>query len=536
VVSSARLLVLVPVAAATVAYAATLGAGFAYDDEFAIRDNPVVTGSAPAWEAFARDFWGRPASRTIGSYRPAAVLSLALDWRVGGGAPWPFHATNVAIHAAVVAATFLAWRRIAGERAALAGATLLAVLAAPAEAVQAIVGRSNLLFALFGTLGLAAHRRQGRAGAAGAAAAFGVALLSNEAAVALPLAYVALDLACPAGDAGGEGNRAGLRPGRLLAYAAVGAAYLAARHAALGAIVAHRPDGLNNPLADGDLAGRVLGAAAVLARRYAWGFLDPLARVHDCSAPACGPADPGDAAAWAGLALVAAAVALPFVLRRRLPAASGGIAWAGLLFLPASNLLFLGPTAYGERLTYAPAAGLCVAVAVAVEGLASRMRRTALAWAALAAVGLGNAVAVQARNADWSSADALAEAGVAATPDNAKARYNAAHAAFQRGDLDAAEREARLAIELRPSYLDPRALLGGILDRRGLPDQAEAAFTAALALGRDTNTTAQHATFLARHGRYDEADSEVRRGLALDPEDPRLIDLAGRIAARRPPR
>ena len=56
------LLRIVPLLLAAVAGIVVIDAGFVYDDPSALVDNPVVNGAAPAWEAFVRDFWGRPAS------------------------------------------------------------------------------------------------------------------------------------------------------------------------------------------------------------------------------------------------------------------------------------------------------------------------------------------------------------------------------------------------------------------------------------------------------------------------------------------
>src|SRR2546422_146136 len=75
-------------------------------------------------------------------------LSYAIDWQLGGAAWW-FHGVNVAWHAgASVAVAWLA-RRWSGERAALAAGLLFAVHPIHVEAVANIVGRAELMAALF---------------------------------------------------------------------------------------------------------------------------------------------------------------------------------------------------------------------------------------------------------------------------------------------------------------------------------------------------------------------------------------------------
>jgi Flp pilus assembly protein TadD len=178
-----------------------------------------------------------------------------------------------------------------------------------------------------------------------------------------------------------------------------------------------------------------------------------------------------------------------------------------------------------------------VAAAAGTASLARRLPRPAIAWAGLVVLGLANAAAVQARHADWSSSDALFEAGVEAAPRSAKAQYNAAWAAFERGDVALAEARAREAARLHADYPEAHALLGGVLDLTGRTAEAEAEFAVALSAARTrgappSDLALHHATFLARHGRYEEALAAVSAQRAIDPEDPRLADLEARVRAR----
>ena len=511
---------------AVLAYASVVFAGFVFDDEYALLSNPVVQGRVPAGEAFLRDFWGNPPERTIGSYRPFVLLALVLDGRLGGMSPGPFHTVNVLWHALAVVAAYLAWRRIGGGRAALAGAGLLAVLAAPSEAVQGIVGRADLMMATFVLAGLHAHRTPGWKGAAIATTTLVLALGSKESAVAAPLAWAAMDLLVPAGD----GRR--FRPGRLALYGLAGVAYLAGRAVALGAVTARAIDPISNPLVEADLAGRLLGACRVLAERYLLGLADPTRRLYDCSASACGPSGPTDPVAWLGVLAVLALAASPFLLRRRAPSCAAGLAWFGLFLLPSSNLLFLGPTIYGERLLYVPAIGLAPVVAHGLYALADRLRRPLFAPLALVLLGLGNAAAVQVRNLDWRTPEALYLSGLEYAPDSAKVRYNVAWAAFRRGEYAVAEANAREALELRPDHPQARGLLAGALDVQGRTREAGEQFAIALEEGRDPDLVVHHATFLARHGQYRKALDEVRDRLQAFPDHVRLRDLEQRLVDR----
>src|SRR5439155_204024 len=215
---------------------------------------------------------------------------------------------------------------------------LAAVLAPGAEAVQAVVGRADLLQALFCVLGLWLHRR----GSLLAAAAFFCSLLSKESAVMAPFAYAAFDALTPAE-----------RRTPWAAYVVAAAAYAGLRYAVAGPM-SPVVQAQMNPLVMAPLLESILGAGRVLLERYAWGIVDAFRRLYDCSARECGPAPVSDALAWGGLALALALGAAPIILRKRQPQVAAGLAWFVLFFLPVSNLLLRGPTLYGERLLYVP--------------------------------------------------------------------------------------------------------------------------------------------------------------------------------------
>ncbi len=515
----------VPVLVALAVYGGSLSAGFVFDDVPALIENPVVNGERPISEAWTRDFWGKPPDRSIGSYRPVALMSLALDARVFGLRPGPFHMVNWAWHALVTALLLWVGRRLAGDRAAWWAGLIFATLAAPSEAVQGIVGRADLMLGAAALVGVAGHRRPGVGGAALGSAAFGVALGCKESAVVLPVVWATMDLLLPA-----ESSRR--RIGRFAAYGLVFAAYLFLRSRALGGLVTHPADPLSNPLWEADFASRELGAARVFLVRYVLGLVDPFRRLYDCSAQACGPAGVLDGWAWAGLACFLAFLSAPLALRRRSPAAAAGISWAFWVFLPASNLVILGPTIYGERLWYVPAIGLVLAAGVGMERLEARTERPGLARAMLGVWLALNALSSQQRNLDWRDPKSLYESGLRDAPRSAKVQYNVATVRFNEGDLVAAEAHSRAAVALWPRHPEARALLAATRDLQGHPEEAEREFAIALKETPGADAFFHAATFLARRSRIEEARSLVERARRAFPEDRRLRDLQWRIEER----
>ncbi|KAE8752552.1 hypothetical protein FOCC_FOCC000674 [Frankliniella occidentalis] len=133
----------------------------------AVLRNPDVTGSSPWLSAFANDFWGTPLTQSgsHGSYRPLTVLSLRLNALLAGGAPlqdgaWGFHLGNVLLHVmASLLVLQLGRRLLTSPWAATVAALLFAAHPVHCEAVAGVVGRADLLCAVFFLLSLLAYLR-----------------------------------------------------------------------------------------------------------------------------------------------------------------------------------------------------------------------------------------------------------------------------------------------------------------------------------------------------------------------------------------
>ena len=128
--------------------------------------NPLVTGSAPLSSLITSDFWGVPLSHTghHKSYRPLTSLSFKLDWLLSPGSPFQFHLTNLLLHALVTHlfhTLLLSLSLPSSSSTALTAALLFAAHPIHTEAVAGVVGRAELLSALFFILTLLVHRRHG---------------------------------------------------------------------------------------------------------------------------------------------------------------------------------------------------------------------------------------------------------------------------------------------------------------------------------------------------------------------------------------
>src|SRR4029079_1331382 len=175
------------VALAVLAYANALHNGFVLDDETIIVKNPLVRSVGNLARIFTTDYWtgaGPSDAADPGLYRPLTVFTYALNYRASGLSAAAFHATNVALHAATALVLFLfAGELLGSAAAAFAAVSIFAVHPIHVEAVAGIVGRAEILVALFALAALWVGRKPSVAAAAGAGLLYLLALFSKESAV-----------------------------------------------------------------------------------------------------------------------------------------------------------------------------------------------------------------------------------------------------------------------------------------------------------------------------------------------------------------
>ncbi len=455
------------VLAAVLPWLPALHDGFVFDDEGLIVNHPAVWSSSPR-AAWTSPFW--PDHPGTGLYRPVTTFSFWCDGRLFGHRPGGFHAVNLLLN---LGAALILWRVLAKlfparRREALATAALFALHPLHGEAVVSVVGRSELLAALFGlaayllALEFVAGSRPGKAAAS--AVAFGLALLSKESAAGLlllPVYHLATE--APA------------RPrwSRTLALWAVPLALvLLLRARVLGSLFALETVSVSdNVLAHVPALTRALTALG-LSGSLALRLLVPWRLSADYSYPQVVPN-----AGWmlAGVAfLLVLAVAGYRAVTKRDRAVGWGLAAVLAGGLLTSNVIVPIGTVLGERLSYLPSAGaIWILVVLArriplAKGRAGRVGLTVFASLWLA----GLAARSWARSQDWRSDVSLFTATVEASPRSAKARANLSTALLREGRVEDALRRSAEAIALFPDYRVAREARASALDQAGRPAEA----------------------------------------------------------------
>ncbi|HZE88522.1 MAG TPA: hypothetical protein VE404_03190, partial [Verrucomicrobiae bacterium] len=250
-----------------VLYAGTLRNGFVFDDIDVVQKNPLAHAPPRVGAILTSHYWAG-VQATGNLYRPLTILSFALNDAVTGGAAAGYHAVNAILHGAVSALVVLLAAALGWSPAgALTAGLLFAAHAVHVEAVAPVVGRSELLGALFALAAWLCHRAAVRgatarariARGAFAAAFFGLALLSKENAAVLPALVVAADLAL---DRSAVARRRSLRS--AAAMAGILALFLAARAAVVPGVPPDDP--LGRVFGGVDLVTRVRTAMGVMGR------------------------------------------------------------------------------------------------------------------------------------------------------------------------------------------------------------------------------------------------------------------------------
>lgn len=506
------------------------------DDGWVIFDNPLVRNIANVGRIFRDPYNVAGAATNAGLWRPVTTITYAFNYLVGGSEVAGYHAVNALLHVAVT--VLVAWlaRRVVeatapsrASAAALGAGLVFAVHPAHVEAVAGLVGRAEILAALFALLAvrLAATRDEGRGRLAAAGLAMALGVMSKENAAIAPALFLLLAFLVPkaAGLAARPepftpaGRAAVLR--LVLPLLAMGAGVMAA--------LALRPGRLGVSGAAAWFAGRPPGVVAATMSRAFAEYLRVLAWPHPLGVdfyyamkiPFTAWGDPASlvaAVAWGSVLLVG------FLSWRMAPVRALGILWVFVALLPVSNILPTG-VLMAERLLYLPSVGFAIWMGHGAAFLAEEGRRRSPALGRVV-VAAGLAVLATflvvslARNEQWRNTRTLWEAEVRTTPRDPVVNNNLAVAYTGSGEYARARERLEVALEVAPGYWRAWVNLGIVEWRTGNLAAALQAFSRASAIDRTASSPHYFAGLaLADAGRAEEAEARLAQAVRLAPED-----------------
>ena len=531
------------VAIALAASVTSLSNGFALDDVVIVEKNAVVHTLANWWQLFAGSYW--PADRGGGLYRPLPMLAWAVEWVAGGGAPWVFHAGNVALYALLSAAVLRLVRAIVPDwRAALVGAALFAAHPVHVEAVGNVVALTELLAALFCVVAVTLYLERRRAGALRArdvavlAALYAGACLSKENGAMLPLLLLATEVVLVRD---GTPWRARLRQGApvALALVAVAGGYLLLRANALHLLKGEYPHVVWAVVPRLTRQLTMLGVALEWFRLLFW----PLRLSAEYTPPYIRLVDDWSWALVPALVIVYFTKGLMIVAFKRAPIIAFASAWLVVTLFPVSNTVIVAGLILAERTLLLPSVAAVLAVAwlaqASIEWKAPRaeLRRRLGAVAVVLAVVVGTWRSAE-RQRVWHDNETLFKQTVVDAPLAYRAHYNLGAWYMEHGELAAGERELRSAIALFPHDFEPIAYLANEYRKRDLCAPAVPLYRSALRLvPRSSEVRAGFTGCLIAAAQFDSARVLARGGLGRgwggEVELLRLVGVADSLEAAR---
>ncbi len=470
-------------------YANSLWNDFNLDDDTIIRNNSLIRSLSNLPKIFVSNYWAdTPYEKGVLLYRPLAVASFAVDYALWGNHPFGFHLTNLLINGTNAVLLLVLLARMFGAMPGRTGPLVPAVCAllyafhpVHTEAVNMVVGRTELLAAMFGLLTFICHLNNLKTGAV---VCFSLALLSKEIAITIPVMIFAYEwffganLSRPGKTGRGEraegrGQPRQARPlsslfplpspffgsgaGSLVAsvfagpaqkylmYAGVLGLYLAIRFAVLRGFVAAHQTGI---LASQDPFHRLLTMLKVLGY-YLKLAVAPYPLTPDYSDVPL-PQSAVEPRVLLPFIGIVALLAVAWKLRRAAPGMAYAVLWLFVTLLPVSNIISIGAF-LGERFLYLPSASLAF-LAAGLFSLAQNRPCRSTWWGGCVLVAAGFAVLTLNRNFDWRSAGTLWARVQARQPGNPRANFHLGVQAEEAKDFQQALAFYEKAIEFNPSH------------------------------------------------------------------------------------
>jgi len=514
------------------AAAGSLLNAFTGDDHWIVEHNDRVHHLAGAWRLLAQTYW--PPQNGAALYRPIPMLGFAVEWVVGGGAPWVVHACGTVLYAGVALAVLWLARLVLGRGAGWVAAAFFAVQPIHAEVTSNAVGQAELWAAWWTVVGVALYigwRRDGKPWSAARVAAltavYGAACLSKESGVTLPLVLAVAECTVVS-------RQPAAWPVRLravwpvaVALAGAGVAYIGIRWRVVGSLAGDYP---TFAFAHAPALTRwltMLGATPTIAELVFWP-----GRIAVEYMPQAVILRSRPDAGLIGPTLILLALSLvTWRVRRVWPAVTFGLLWIGVALLPVSNLLIPAGVILAPRTLFLPSVGAALAIGAALQGIwmwvrssgigqptsgtARRSFVPALGLLCLAALLTHGVWRSLRRAAAWRDDLTLVTQTAADVPESYLARDGYGRALFELGQPAAGERELRQAIALYPGDPGPYVHLASAYERSAMCQQAVALYRQALTL-LPTRPDARIGLgrCLWRLGDYDGAVAEARIGLS----------------------
>lgn len=507
---------------------------FVFDDSEAIVNNKDLKPTTPLNNIWTNDFWGSNLSSNSShkSYRPLTVLTFRLNYLLAGGLqPIGFHMLNIVLHAIISALMIDMFAILIGglaydekdkivnlaPKTSLLAALFFAAHPVHTESVAGIVGRADLLCALFFQLSFLTYCKAFNTGSEGddrfsvrwvvvslllcaaamlckeqgitvlgVNAAFDVLLICNVNVYELSQRLLLRRNSLHVGDV----VRTGLLT-RLALMALGGLTMLYARWRIMGTGPPAFTE-VDNPASFAENIFLRIVNYNYYYSLNAWLLLCPWWLCFDWSM-GCVPlikAATDWRTAWLLLlwcvliGLTSQALCSQDSQRRR--TLTLGLVLLVVPFLPACNIFFRVGFVVAERVLYLSSAGYCLLLAYSLGHCCCRWNKyKKLVCVAVLLLLCVYVARCALRSHQWRTEQSLFTSALSVCPLNAKVHYNVGKNLADRGNTTAAIRYYREAVRLHPSYVHAMNNLGNILKERNELVEAEQLLSKAVSIQPD---------------------------------------------------
>ncbi|XP_072252706.1 protein O-mannosyl-transferase TMTC4 isoform X2 [Leuresthes tenuis] len=453
---------------------------FVFDDSEAIINNKDLKSTTPLNNIWRNDFWGSNLSSNSShkSYRPLTVLTFRLNYLIAGGLhPIGFHVLNIILHAVISALMIDVFAVLIGglafddkgrtlnhaPKTSLLAAIFFAAHPVHTESVAGIVGRADLLCALFFQLSFLTYCRAFNKGS------------DRDYRFSVQWVVVSL-LLCAA---------ALLCKEQGITVLGVNAAFDVLLICNVNVY---------------ELSQRLLfrkNQLDIMNYNYyyslnAWLLLCPWWLCFDWSM-GCVPLIKS-ATDWRMvwllllwcvlIGLISQALCSQDSQRRR--TLTLGLVLLVVPFLPACNIFFRVGFVIAERVLYLSSAGYCLLLAYSLGHCCCRWsKHRKLLCVMVFALVCMYVVRCALRSHQWRSEQSLFTSALTVCPLNAKVHYNVGKNLADRGNTTAAVRYYREAVRLHPTYVHAMNNLGNILKEKNELIEAEQLLSKAVSIQPD---------------------------------------------------
>jgi protein O-mannosyl-transferase len=209
-----------------------------------------------------------------------------------------------------------------------------------------------------------------------------------------------------------------------------------------------------------------------------------------------------------------------FGLRKTRPYLLVGWLWYLVMLTPVIGIVQVGSQARADRYTYLPQIGLYVLLTWAVAELSIGWRyRRVLLGGGSAVILAALIFCARAQTAYWRDSESLWTHALACTSDNTFAHNNLGLALFEKGGVDEAIAQYRVALQINPDSAQAHYNLGLALLQNGNVDEAIAHFQRSLEINpnsAEAHNNLGHALF--EKGSLDEAIAQFQGALQINPD------------------